>query len=104
MPVRRRTLKTDKQGRYRHYLGYRVDAKHHRFNLGTEKAEAQRRMNRLYELWDENVTVNGEEVWSPLALDFAKDLASGKRKVEYPSSNSTSKRMTLLPNTLRCLS
>jgi hypothetical protein len=24
-------------------------------------------MCQIYELWDENVAVNGEEVWSPLA-------------------------------------
>jgi hypothetical protein len=84
LSIRKRALKPDPQGRYRPYLGYRIDGKQQRFNLGTDKVEAERRMNRLYELWQENVVVNGEEVWSPLALDFAKDVAKGKRKIEYP--------------------
>jgi hypothetical protein len=58
MPVRRRVLKPDQMGRYRPYLGYRLDGKQQRFNLGTDKAEAERRMSRLYDLWDENVREN----------------------------------------------
>ncbi len=84
MAVRKRALKPDPQGRYRPYLGYRVDGKQQRFNLGTDKVEAERRMNRLYELWQENVAANREEVWSPLALSFAKEVAKGNRKIEYP--------------------
>lgn len=84
MAVRKRALKPDPQGRYRPYLGYRIDGKQQRFNLGMDKPEAERRMNRLYELWQENVAANGEEVWSPLALHFAKGIAKGKRRIEYP--------------------
>jgi hypothetical protein len=84
MAVRKRALKPDPQGRYRPYLGYRIDGKQQRFNLGMDKPEAERRMNRLYELWQENVNANGEEVWSPLALHFAKEVAKGKRQIEYP--------------------
>jgi hypothetical protein len=83
MPARKRALKPDPQGRYRPCLGYRIDGKQQRFNLGTDKVEAERRMNRLYELWQENVAANGEEVWSPLALSFAKEVANGIRKIEY---------------------
>jgi len=84
MAVRKRSLKPDPKGRYRPYLGSRIDGKQQRFNLGADRAEAERRMNRLYELWEENVRANGEEVWSPLALHFAKQIAEGKRKIEYP--------------------
>ena len=84
MPVRKRALKPDPQGRYRPCLGYRIDGKQQRFNLGMDKPEAERRMNRLYELWQENVAANGEDVWSPLALHFAKEVAKGKRRIEYP--------------------
>lgn len=84
MAVRKRNLKPDPKGRYRPYLGCRVDGKQQRFNLGADRAEAERRMNRLYELWEENVRANEEEVWSPLALHFAKRIAEGKRKIEYP--------------------
>jgi hypothetical protein len=84
MAVRKHALKPDPQGRYRPYLGYRIDGKQQRFNLGTDKTEAERRMNRLYELWRENVAANSEAVWSPPALAFAKDIAKGNRRIEYP--------------------
>lgn len=84
MSVRKRTLKPDTEGRYRPYLGYRVDGVQQRFNLGTDRAEAERRLARLFELWEENVRANGEEVWSPLALGFAKQVAKGVRKIVYP--------------------
>lgn len=87
MPVRKRTLKPDTMGRYRPYLGYRVDGKQQRFNLGTDKIEAERRFNRLFELWTENVRAAGEELWSPLAIVFAKQVAEGKRRIEYPFSS-----------------
>ncbi|MCP4685957.1 MAG: hypothetical protein GY867_11020 [bacterium] len=84
MAVLKRNLKPNPKGRYCPYLGCRVDDKQQRFNLGSDRAEAERRMNRLYELWEENVRANEEEVWSPLALHFAKRIAEGKRKIEYP--------------------
>ena len=74
-------------GRYRPYLGYRIDGKQPRFNLGTDKLEAERRFNRLFELWAENVVAAGEETWSPLALSFALQVADGKRRIEYPLSS-----------------
>lgn len=61
MAVRKRSLKPDPKGRYRPYLGSRIDGKQQRFNLGSDRAEAERRMNRLYELWSENVRANGEK-------------------------------------------
>jgi hypothetical protein len=33
MAVRKRALKPDPQGRYRPYLGYRIDGKQQRFNI-----------------------------------------------------------------------
>ncbi len=84
MAVLKRNLKPNPKGRYCPYLGCRADDKQQRFNLGSDRAEAERRMNRLYELWEENVRANEEEVWSPLALHFAKRIAEGKRKIEYP--------------------
>lgn len=87
MPVRKRALKPDPMGRYRPYLGYRIDGKQQRFNLGTDKIEAERRFNRLFELWGENVRAAGKEVWCPLALAFARQVAEGKRRIEYPLSS-----------------
>ena len=87
MSVRKRVLKPDQMGRYRPYLGYRIDGKQPRFNLGTDKLEAERRFNRLFELWAENVVAAGEETWSPLALSFALQVADGKRRIEYPLSS-----------------
>jgi DNA invertase Pin-like site-specific DNA recombinase len=36
MPVPKRTLRPDSQGRYRPYLGIRIDGKQPHFNLGTD--------------------------------------------------------------------
>ena len=72
MPARRRELKPDSKGRYRPYLGFRVDdkgnRKEHRFNLGTDKREAERRIERLYDLHDESEAVVGETIWTPFAF------------------------------------
>jgi len=84
MTIRKRSMKPDPKGRYRPYLGYRIDGMQQRFNLGSDKAEAERRMNRLYELWEENIRVNGESVWSIRALSYALEVAKGKRRIEFP--------------------
>jgi hypothetical protein len=59
-------------------------------------------MNRLYELWQENVAANGEEVWSPLALGFAKKLLRATARSSTPFSGISWKPMTPLPSIPRC--
>lgn len=66
IPARRRELKPDSKVRYRLYHVLRLDAegnrKEHRFNLGTDIREAERRMERLYDLHDESEAAAGETI------------------------------------------
>ncbi len=87
MTTRQRELKPDPRGWYRPRIGWvRWDGKptQPRFNLGTDRKEAERRYAKIQELYEENCRVNGEDQWSPRALGFARELASGKKVVEYP--------------------
>lgn len=91
MAARNRDLRPDPQGRYRPYLGWKVgvddERRQHRFNLGTDKREAERRFAKLRELYDENLRVygsGGQELWSPLALSYAEKIARGEYRISYP--------------------
>lgn len=91
MPARNRDLSPDPQGRYRPYLGWKIGEdgvrRQHRFNLGTDKREAERRFAKLRDLYDENLGVycSGEdELWSPLALSYAEKIAKGEYRISYP--------------------
>jgi len=81
MPARNTDLKADAQGRYRPYLGWKLGddgvRRQHRFNLGTDRKEAERRMARLRELWAENEEVAGEPTWTPFALSWGNQIAQG---------------------------
>jgi hypothetical protein len=54
-----------------------------RFNLGTDRKEAERRLVRIKDLYQDNCKIMGSDLWSPQALAFAKILAKGERIV-YP--------------------
>jgi len=91
MAARNRDLRPDPQGRYRPYLGWKIGEdgvrRQHRFNLGTDKREAERRFVKLRELFDENLRVydaGDEDIWSPLALSYAEKIAKGKYRISYP--------------------
>ena len=64
MPARNTALKPDANGRYHPYSGWKLgedgQRRQRRFNLGTDRKEAERRMARLRELWAENEKVAGE--------------------------------------------
>lgn len=97
MATRKRELGVDAQGRYRPCIGwcqdYRTDAvgrviyegvrRQPRFNLGTDRKEAERRLARIRDLHEDNCRIMKSDLWSPLALSFAKMLARGER-IEYP--------------------
>lgn len=87
MPARNTDLKPDAQGRYRPYLGWKVGEdgirRQHRFNLGTDRKEAERRMARLRELWADNEKAAGEPTWTPFALSCANQIAQGNYKIAY---------------------
>ena len=93
MTTRKRNLKADPQGRYRPRIGWAIGAdgqvRQPRFNLGTDKKEAERRYVRLQDLFEDcgrNCDLDPGEsvVWPPLALHFAEQLAKGKTVVECP--------------------
>ncbi len=91
MATRNRDLRPDPQGRYRPYLGWKRGEdgvrRQHRFNLGTDKREAERRFAKIRELYDENLRIDGPEsngLWWTRALYFAERIAKGEFRIEFP--------------------
>jgi hypothetical protein len=86
MPSRNTDLRPDRNGRYRPYVGWKVGddgvRRQHRFNLGTDRKEAGRRLARLRELWAE-VEKTPEPVWSPFTLFAASLISRGEYKIPY---------------------
>ena len=91
MATRNRDLRPDAKGRYRPYVGWyegrfrNEERKQPRFNLGTDLKEAERRLARIRELYEDNCRVVKRDVWSAQALGFAKDIARGDRRIVYPT-------------------
>lgn len=91
MATRKRDLSPDPEGRYRPYVGWKQGEdgvrRQHRFNLGTDRKEAERRLAKIRELYEESLRVydNGRlDVWSPLALSYAEQIARGKKRIDFP--------------------
>ncbi|MDD4271139.1 MAG: hypothetical protein PHN77_23210, partial [Thermoguttaceae bacterium] len=90
MPSRKTDLRPDAKGRYRPYLGWKLGEdgirRQHRFNLGTDRKEADARMGRLRELWAEveRVAQDGEPIWTPFTLYAANLIAGGTYKIPCP--------------------
>ena len=55
------------------------------FNLGTDRKEAERRLARIREHYEDNCRVVKRDVWSEQALGFAKEIARGERRIVYPT-------------------
>jgi len=99
MATRKRELGVDAHGRYRPCVGwyqdYRTDEvgrvirdgvrRQPRFNLGTDREEAERRLARIRDLYEDNCRIMRSDLWSPQALSFAKEIARGERRIMYPS-------------------
>src|SRR4051812_3974519 len=87
MPTRKRELRPDPNGRYRPYVGWKMGEqggrRQHRFNLGTDRKEAERRLARIRDLYDDNCRVVGEDLWSPAALSYAERIARGEVAFRY---------------------
>ncbi len=93
MHSRRRKLNRDGRGGFRPYIGYKLvnpeaephrwQRRQHRFNLGSDQRIAEVRYARIHKLYEENCQACGENTWSPAALSFAEQIASGKGTVEY---------------------
>lgn len=83
----RRTWKLDNQGQYARQIGWKLAATgklaQHKFRLGADLKEAQRREQRLRELWEciEADHPSGESRWDPESLDLARQIAQGSFQV-----------------------
>ena len=102
--TRRRELKPDSKGYYRPYVGYkglsqtgdpketiglalnphREQWRQHRFNLGTDKREAERRYARIQELYAELCQVAENDEWTEFALYAAGLIAKGVYCIPFP--------------------
>jgi hypothetical protein len=82
------TWKLDKQGQYARQIGWkRLDSgklTQHKFRLGADLKEAQRREQRLRELWEqiEKQRPAGGAEWTEETLDFARQIAKGSTLIE----------------------
>lgn len=92
MAARKRDLKPDPQGRYRPRIGWEsafegtkyLGRRQPRFNLGTDRKEALRRYERILQLYEDNCQSTGDDLWSPVALEYARGIASGSHALQYP--------------------
>jgi hypothetical protein len=102
-PTRRRELKPDSNGYYRPYVGFKLLQKtddpkemirialnphlqqwrQHRFNLGTDKREVERRYARIQELFAESCRVAEVDEWTDFALYAATLIARGIYRILF---------------------
>jgi hypothetical protein len=87
--TRRTTLKPDPRGDYRPYIGIRKDGKQQRFNLGADPAEAERRRDRVQQVYRESMATRRNyglrKSWTEAALHAAKLIQQGFTHVPVPS-------------------
>ena len=105
--VRKRQLKPDSKGRYRPYVGWKLGddgtRRQHRFNLGGDRKEAERRYARIQALYDDDCRLSAKAsleaqqrataeglhfygpspgCWSPRAFQYAQQIADGATAIE----------------------
>ncbi len=51
----------------------------------TDLKEAERRLARIREPYEDNCRVVKRDVWSEQALGFANEIAQGERRIVYPT-------------------
>ena len=84
----RRDWTLDNQGEYARQIGWKHSRNgklmQHKFRLGSDLKEAQRRERKIVEFWEriEETTDTTPVVWTDFALDVAKQLAKGKLLIE----------------------
>ena len=83
-----RLSKPDSQGQYARQLGWKLSQNgsrvQHKFRLGADKGEAERRDDRLRQVWEaiEKSAPVGGALWDDTTLDIAKQLARGADQIE----------------------
>ena len=86
----RQTWNLDNQGEYARQIGWKHSRngklQQHKFRLGSDLKEAQRRERKIVEFWEriEETTDTNPVVWTEFTLDVAKQLAKGKLLIEIP--------------------
>jgi len=99
MATRKRSLSPDQQGRYRPCIGWRIDddgkRRQPRFNLGTDQREAERRYNRIQDLYADDCRASGRDHWSPYGLRFADILAQGASTIGFDPPSLTDARASI---------
>lgn len=94
---RHKTWTPDKEGRYSRQLGWKRNEQgnlvQHKFYLGTDERQAERRNHKLEELWDRVVQVweeverlpdEDQPIWDNLSLEVGKRLAKGECEFPVP--------------------
>lgn len=82
-----RLSKPDSQGQYVRQLGWKLNSKgnrvQHKFRLGSDKVEAERRDAQLRQMWQriENEGNGADAAWDELTLDVAKQVAKGTDRI-----------------------
>ena len=94
----RKAWKPESNGQYTRNLGWKLDEKtgkytQHKFYLGTDLKQAERRKQRLEELWEHierTHTGEGKPTWDSMTLKIAKALARGEVQIvverQWPNS------------------
>ncbi|WP_146506101.1 hypothetical protein [Rubinisphaera italica] len=88
MPTRtRRQWKPDHRGNYVRQIGWKLSKNgkivQHKFNLGQNRSEAERRESRLREFWDcvESASKEDRPLWSAELLAIAQQIAEGQHQI-----------------------
>jgi len=94
---RRKTWIPDKEGRYARQLGWKRNEQgklvQHKFYLGVDERQAERRNHKLEELWDRveelwgqiiHLPGNDQPIWENLTLNIGKRLAKGECEFTVP--------------------
>lgn len=87
MSTRKHDLVPDSQGRYRPRVGWCVSQGNRsqpRFNLGTDKTQAEERLRRIQALYVDSCHRSLDSTWDEQGLIFARQLATGRLTVELP--------------------
>ena len=80
----------DSRGQYVRQLGWKQNSSgsrvQHKFRLGTDRREAERRDDRLRQLWEQICKDRpaGEALWDDLTLEIAKQIAEGDERIVLP--------------------
>ena len=96
---RRKGWKPESNGQYTRNLGWKLDHRtgrysQHKFYLGTDLKQAERRRQRLEELWElieQRAPIGEKPTWTSIGLKIAKALARGELQIVVERGNNAPK-------------